>query len=619
MFFNKSVVISLFLTLFLSACGGDDGFALNGNESSSGGSETTATSDSAGDGNDTVKIGNGSGTGFISGVIATSSSDLAAGATTTLSINLVDGDDAPYIDAASIQFSSSCTSLGLASFETDTVSTSGGLASVVYTASGCTGTDIVTATTTISGTDIVASVNLTIAIDTVLALQFVSNSEDNLSIKGTGGVEVSVVTFRLVGALGAPIIGDTVEFSLNPSSGGVSLAADTSSDVSDSNGEVTTVLRSGTAAGSVVVVASHSGTGVTGTSEGISISTGVPIADRFSLSVSDFAPADAFDTNGIEVELGIIASDQFGNPLPDGTSVSFVSPEAGQVPSSCQISSGACSVTWKSADVRPSDGQLSVVAFMNGAEAFNDTNGNNIFDSKDVGGFTDLAELCVDTDSSGTCDPLAGDFFVDANLNGVRDVGDEEWNGPCLSALDEEPILDNLNATAICNTPESVTVSQVATLFMSTNTAQIISTGTFPAFGSTITLNDDGAAFLKAGWVLPITDSDFETEPTIIDHSTIADGDTTNDIHEFTGMIVADSNGNPLPTGTKITFTDPDGAFNFNGSATVTVEDQAPTGPFGVSIITNGIETPGGGRLIMTIDFPNEDGHDEEFKWTTID
>jgi len=601
MFFNKSVVLSLFLTLLLSACGGDDGFALNGNESSSGGSETTETTettDSAGDGNDTVKIGNGNGTGFISGVIATTSSDLAAGATTTLSINLVDGDNAPYIDASSIKFSSSCTSLGLASFESDTVATSGGLASVVYTAAGCTGTDIVTATTSISGTDIVASVNLTIAADTVLALQFISNSEDNLSIKGTGGVEVSVVTFRLVGALGAPIIGETVDFTLNPSSGGVSLAPDTESDVSNSSGEVTTVLRSGTAAGSVIVVATHSGSGVTGASEGISISTGIPTSDRFSLSVSDFAPADAFDTDGIEVELSIIASDQFGNPLPDGTSVSFVSPEAGQVPSSCQISSGACSVTWKSADVRPADGQLSVVAFMNGAEAFNDTNGNNIFDTGDVGGFTDLAELCVDIDASGTCDPLTGDFFVDANLNGVSDAADGNWNGPCLSALNEEPILDNLNATAICNTPESVTVSRVATLFMSTNTAQIISTGTFPAFGSTITLNDDLTG----------------TDP-----STIGDGDTTNDIHEFTGMIVADSNGNPLPTGTKITFTDPDGAFNFNGSATVTVEDQAPTGPFGVSIITNGIATPGGGRLIMTIDFPNEDGHDEEFKWTTID
>ena len=599
MFFNKSVVISLFLTLFLSACGGDDGFALNGNESSSGGSETTATSDSAGDGNDTVKIGNGSGTGFISGVIATSSSDLAAGATTMLSINLVDGDDAPYIDAASIQFSSSCTSLGLASFESDIVATSGGLASVVYTASGCTGTDTVTATTTISGTDIVASVNLTIAADTVLALQFVSNSEDNLSIKGTGGVEVSVVTFRLVGALGAPIIGETVDFTLNPSSGGVSLAPDTESDVSNSNGEVITVLRSGTAAGSVIVVASHDGSGVTGASEGISISTGIPIADRFSLSVSDFAPADAFDKDGIEVELSVIASDQFGNPLPDGTSVSFVSPEAGQVPSSCQISSGACSVDWRSADLRPVDGKVSVIAFMNGAEAFDDTNGNNIFDTGDVGGFSDLSELCVDTDASGTCDPLTGDFFVDANLNGVRDAADGNWNGPCLSALDEDPILANLNATAICNTPESVTVSRVAILTMSTNTAQIISYGTFPRDGNTIILNDDTGTDLTA--------------------DTSGDGDTTNDIHAFTGMIVGDSNGNALPTGTKITFTDPDGAFNFSGSATVTVEDQSPTGPFGVSIITNGIETPGGGRLIMTIDFPNEGGHDEEFKWTTID
>jgi len=605
MFFNKSVVLSLFLTLLLSACSGSDGFGLgNGGDTTSGDSGNTGSSGSTETAVGTVKIGNGTGAGFVTGVLATSSSSIAAGASTTISVNLVDSNNAPVVDVVSVTFASGCTSTGLASFNAASASTSGGLASVIYTAAGCSGADAVTATASVVNADgvstsIVAGVTLTIAADTVLALQHVSNSEADLSIKGTGGVELSLITFKLIGALGAPIIGETIDFSIAPSTGGVSLASGTASDVSDVNGEVTTILQTGTSAGTFTVVATHAATGVGGVSDGISISTGIPTADRFSLSVSDFAPADAFDTDGIEVEFSIIASDQFGNPLPDGTNVSFVSPEIGQIANSCQIADGGCSVTWRSADVRPADGRVSVIAFMNGSEQFNDTNGNNIFDTGDVGGFVDIGELCVDTDSSGTCDPLTGDFFLDSNLNGLADGADGNWNGPCLSALNDEPILATLNETAVCSAQESVTISQAATIFMSTNTAQIISTGTFPAFGTTITLNDDTGTDLTA--------------------ATSGDGDTTNDIHEFTGMIIGDSNGNPLPTGTKITFTDPDGAFNFNGSSTITMNKQAPTGPFGVSIITNGIATPGGGRLIMTVDFPNENGNDEEFKWTTID
>ena len=47
------------------------------------------------------------------------------------------------------------------------------------------------------------------------------------------------------------------------------------------------------------------------------------------------------------------------------------------------------------------------------------------------------------------------------------------------------------------------------------------------------------------------------------------------------------------------------------------MEDQAPTGPFGVTIITNAIPTAGFGQLVLTVTLP--DGSFTEFSWFTDD
>ena len=175
---------------------------------------------------------------------------------------------------------------------------------------------------------------------------------------------------------------------------------------------------------------------------------GVPAADKFSLSVSDFAPANAFNTDGIEVTFSVIVSDQFGNPVVDGSTVHFKSPESGQIQETCTIAGGGCFVIWRSSDPRPPNGRLSVLAYMEGgSEAFNDVNGNFIFDGNET--FTDLGEACLDENENGICEADLFEFFVDANNNSVIDAGDGVWNGPCFS---------NIDSAAICNTPASTVI-----------------------------------------------------------------------------------------------------------------------------------------------------------------
>jgi vacuolar-type H+-ATPase subunit F/Vma7 len=553
------------LGLVLFGCGSGGGADNILGTASSGSSGSTSLDGS-------VRIGSGVGNGFVEGVLAAEETTLLSGFSTTITVNLVDSNDNALTDIKLVTFGSNCVSQGQASFDNAIVSSLSGLATTEYTPLGCTGTDQITASVTVNSVDITASVTVTIQADQVLGVQFVSATATQLSLKGLGGDETSALTFRLVGAQNAPIIGETVTFSVSPSTGGVIIVSGTESDVSDVSGEVSTIIRSGTTATTVEVTATHSASSTSGLSDDITISTGIPVADRFSLSVSDFAPLDAFRFDGIEVDFSIIASDQFGNPVPDGARVSFVAPESGQITPSCALIDGRCTVTWLSSAPRPADLRVSIIAFMNGAESFVDKNGNNIFDAADLNDFTDLPEPCVDENENSTCEPSAGEFFADANEDGSRTAADGVWNGPCLSAV---------NNAAICNTPESIVISKVAVLALSTNTPGLVSLGTFPAIGSSIDLTDGL-------------------------------------VHAFTGMIIGDDNNNPLPTGTTITFSDPDGAFNFSGNSSVQVSDQAPTGPFGVSIITNGIPTPGGGRLVLNVDLPGT-AVDAEFTWTTID
>ncbi len=576
--------VSVAFCLALTSCGGgSDGSAPvfgGGSGGSGGGSGTT-----------TLKIGTGIQDDFVGGDIGLGVADILVGESTTLRVNLVDANNEPIVGGGyTITFSSDCYALGLAYFgsapsdaPTASVNNSG-LASTTYTDAGCasggeTVTDIITARLVVDNATIQATgtINVTSTVNPT-SVQYQSTETDVISLKGVGGIETTQVTFKLVGSSGAPISGEQMELDLSNTIGGITLVG--SNNVyplireTDSNGEVRVRVQSGTVAATTKVIATHSTSGLRAESEGIIVSTGLPVANRFSLSLSAFNPPNAFNTDGVEVSLSVIASDQFGNNVPDGTTISFWSPESGNIGSSCTIQEGACSVNWRSASPRPSDMRLTVIAYANGAEEFTDRNGNNIFDmgSEFNAAVDDLPEAYVDEDESGFYENV--EKFVDTNNNNIYDGGNSEWDGPCLFEAN-----DTTNRNAYCAGQESLVISSSAVITMPTNSARLLSAA--PATGSTINLSG-GAVTVSI---------------------VLADSNTA-----------ADSLGsNPMPLGTTVAFSTDNGEIVAGASSEV----DNRTSPSTHQVLIAPDDTPSTGTLVLRVTAP--DGTESAAFWTISD
>lgn len=576
----KHVIYLLLLGSLLAACGGGGGSSsedftvfgsggLNGTGGTTGTGTTVVAADPA-----TYRIGTGTGTSFTNGVIGTSpDANLEAGESVTLTINVVDLAGNAVTDAAVVSFSSNCVASGLASFSETPVSTTSGFATLTYTAAGCNGNDVITAS--LQENSATATVTLVIAPSPVLAVQYVSAANPQLSLAG-GAITSTELTFKVTGPNLIPIVGETVSFVINSSVGGASILTGRTTGVTDNLGEVKTILESGTVAGNYFVRATHDATGTLGISQDIIISSGVPEASGFSLSVNKRNVSQAYRINGIEVTLSIIAEDHFGNPPADGTSVSFWAPESGQIASSCTLVGGECSVNWQSNAARPLDGRLEVIAYTAGAEDYTDNNGNFVFDAADTftttPGGNDLGEAYTDENEDGVYN--VGEFFVDTNTNGVRDTGNGFWDGPCLSAVD---------ASALCTGQSTVTISATNTIIMSTDTPRLFNTGTFGAPGTGITLTNGGASVNRTGLI-------------------IADDNTNADA----------LGGNPMPGGTSIVFSLVGTGATLVGNASFTVDNFAssPTGPYSITLqapaAAAGATLPILSTLLLTITPPGE-------------
>ncbi len=535
--------------ILLAACGGDGG-------------SSTASEDPTDPSDDTitVSIGNGLGQNFVAGEIGIQNPMLSAGGSTQLQVNLVnrENNNSAVTDPFTVTFSSNCIADGLSTIDGDTNTITGGL-TVTYVSNGCSGEDTITATTTtLLGNTIEASGTVTIEADTVLSVQFIEATPTQLSLRGVGGTETAQVRFQLVGQQSAPIVGESITFSLNTSVGGLNLAE--TSAVSNNQGEVTAIVQSGTAPATAIVTATHDATGVSGSSNGINVSTGVPQANRLSLSRS-FGNPRAFNFDGTEVDFNIIASDQVGNPVPNGTVISFASPEGGSIPSSCTTDGGRCSVTWVSSDPRPADGRATVIAFTSGAEEFDDVNGDAIFDDGD--NFTpemDLDEPFVDENENGIYD--AGEFFFDFNNNGSIDLADGGWNGPLCEH------------SSLCGVTDEVGISETSVLAMSTDGVMVAAEGDFPAVGGTINALAGETVILG-------------------------------------GMVLSDLNGNSMANGTTVSFESSVGTLQ--GTTSFEIGDAVnANGPFGIVLSTP--DDPDTGILTLRIEVP--DVVPQEFIWS---
>lgn len=413
---TTKIVSAAFISLILSACGGGASSPLDptpssGQSLSSGAVDTTSP----------VAIGNGFDSNFTKGVIGVGIGDatLSPGGTTNLTVNIVSSTNTLAASPVQVTFNSPCIASGEAkitfnNMDTNIAASSFGEATVVYTAKGCSGTDQVTATATISGKQEVARATLNIAQDTILAITPITPEDDQISLKGTGGKETAVLSFTVTGATGAPIKNIIVDFNLNSENGGPSvggLALVNASATSDKNGMVSTIVQAGTVATAVVVTAKARDTNIATQSKKLIVSTGIPDQDSFTFGADNPYPT-SWDHNGIETTFTVRLADAFNNPVSDGTAVTFTT-EGGDIEDGCATENGSCSVIWTSGEPRPvrnsSDTSVNALLCVN-------SNGTRLSDYSDCAKErAGRVTVWVHT--------MGNESFIDTNANGLYDSG----------------------------------------------------------------------------------------------------------------------------------------------------------------------------------------------------
>jgi len=359
---------------------------------------------------------------------------LAAYGQTNLSLVLAGTISTSPVNVA---VSSQCVTAGKATLTPSSLSTTTGTASFSYVDKGCGAVQTKDNLTVTAGA---ATMPLTINLTTptVATMTFVSASQSTLFLSTSNTApQTSTLTFQLSDQNGNGVPGQTVWLTPSTTTGGLTMNGNSVcnstnlatqnpgqlgcvSRVTDSLGQVSAIVNSGTQPTSISVQASYalpgSGT-ITSSSNSLSVAIGLPSQERFSLS-QQFFNIEAYNVDNSPNTYTVFAGDRMGNPVPAKTAFNLVN-TMGQVltqpltSSSTAISS--VSVVSASGGQRPNqwDGRVTTVAYSIGNMAFVDLNGTNAYNS-----VTDPSKNLVS-------DPYQnlGDVYLDPKFRGFYASG----------------------------------------------------------------------------------------------------------------------------------------------------------------------------------------------------
>ncbi|WP_143165788.1 hypothetical protein [Ferrimonas marina] len=333
-------------------------------------------------------------------------------------------DGQPYSQPVQVRFASTCSTSGEASID-DTVVAQSGQAIATYKSEGCSEQDVITATLTLGTKVATDTLVIPLANTPVASIQYLSSSPDFLQLDGTGGQSSAIVSFQVLDEVGRPKPGADVVFTLASGADKVTMSPMVAR--SNADGLVSTTLQAENLPGSVRVQAAVDGASpvIASVSKELSIGTGLPNKRNVSLSFSVHNP-EAWHYDGVEVSVNVLAADHFGNWVPDGTAISFIT-SGGAVEPRCVTQQGGCSVTWRSQDFRPDNARAVVLAFVEGEESFIDQNGNGLFDEGEFDPRFDEHEAFVDANEDGGFDIV--EQLIDRNRDGAFNDVDGQYNG----------------------------------------------------------------------------------------------------------------------------------------------------------------------------------------------
>lgn len=513
---KPNALLVFLLTALLTACGGSGDPVAGGNNNNDDGS-TGSVDNGDGTSDDVTtginiqnpRLGTGTGSTFAVGALVISNTSLSAGGTTNISANIVDSDrnNAKIVSQQyAVRFSSSCSEAdpAKASFSRSESITSSGEVSVTYEAKGCKGTDIISfklfavSGGVVSGDSPLHTATGTVSVlpPEVGAITYVETSSPAISIATIANPvlpPLALVRFKVLDRNNNPIEGKQVDFTLTNTAGGTSLALD--SAITNEDGVAVATVNAGTTHGVVAVnastLANDGVTTITTSSLPISVTTGIPDQDSFSV-VADVLNPGAYDVSGVTVNITAYAADQFQNPVPDGTVINFTA-ESGSIPSSCTTINGLCTVEWRSQNYRPGQeaeaqyaslnrvnetdplkggasvkGLTTILAYTIGEAGFTDSNNNGLFDAgESFMAFAepirddDLFNLWLNNDTTDLDTNANGpvEFIADFNNDGLRTAAPSVYQGAlCTTAARQLG-----HCASLMYVRDSVVITQAAT------------------------------------------------------------------------------------------------------------------------------------------------------------
>ncbi len=333
-----TATLGLGAALLLASCGGGGGSA--GTEGS-GTASTTAT---------------------LSLVTPASASiDLPAYGSTTVTVLIQPSSGTTLPESTGVTAQSLCITSGKATI-TPVTNTTVDEASFTYTDNGCGSVDEVSLSTS-GATTTPITLTITDAAPAAASVGFVSAtpSTDSIVIAGAGGVgrvESASLVFQVLDTHGNPLPNQTVNFSVVPTN---VVTLQTSSASTNSLGEVTAVVSSGSQATTFRVVATLP-SGQSTMSDTIAVTTGQVSPASMSVSVTTFN-IEGWNYDNITSTVNVLLADSNGNPVADGTPV-VAQTDSGAIGTSsiggCVTTDGACSMTFRSQNPRYGYGELPV-------------------------------------------------------------------------------------------------------------------------------------------------------------------------------------------------------------------------------------------------------------------
>jgi hypothetical protein len=318
------------------------------------------------------------------GMVA-ATTNLESGASTNITLKTQDANTKVNQNNVTVNFSASC-----GTFEPAIVASSNqGDVTTSYKAIGtdgklCEGKQTIRA----SGSNIPESkLEVSIAATEANSLVYTTTNAVNLGIKNSGSAASGQIEFTLY-ANGTPAANKDVNIELVRAPEDLSFISLGNRAIktvkSDPNGKVVVTLYPGDKPGPVEIKATLvSNNAVSALSKNIAVSTGRVTQNGLSLSVSKNSLQNAIDGDSATITARMV--DRTGNPVPDGTVISFVS-EGGKVEPNCSSVKGECSVVLSTQNPRPLnnntavlDNRVTVLAYVEGDKSFTDTDGDNLY------------------------------------------------------------------------------------------------------------------------------------------------------------------------------------------------------------------------------------------------